>query len=217
MRITGRTIISVVPLLAELLIRVPSARSQSAVTLIGNVADESGGSVQGAPVRLYSRKGLRETKADIHGEFEFTYVELGKYVLEVAYPGFKRAARDLEISDLTSRPVAIKLRVGVGGHCTVKQLGCQNSGMGNTVFLPKWPCDSRRPSVETPKAGSRNKPTSKLRKFASIKSKRSGFKPYDPSRKPIQECEPALGTLVKPNQPSNACCTPSGLRAMTVR
>lgn len=131
MRNTGRNAIFLVPLLAGLLISSSVARSQSGFTLTGNVNDQSGGGVQGALVRLYSARGLRETRADFDGAFEFLHVDPGKYELEVKSPGFFQVAQDIEISDRAPAPKAITLRVGFGGHCVVR-----GSREGERFFSP---------------------------------------------------------------------------------
>jgi len=109
-------------LLAGILVNGSVAQSQSGVALTGKVKDQSGGGVQGASVRLYSAKGLRETKADIDGAFQFTHVDPAKYQLEVTFPGFFQVTQDIEISDKPPAPIGITLRVGFGGHCTVREL-----------------------------------------------------------------------------------------------
>jgi len=111
-----------VGLLAGIPTSGPVAQSQSGVALTGKVKDQTGGGVQGASVRLYSIKGLRETKADIDAAFEFTHLDSGKYQIEVTFPGFFQVTQDIEISDQAPAPIGITLRVGFGGHCTVRGL-----------------------------------------------------------------------------------------------
>jgi hypothetical protein len=131
MRITGYNIRLLAPLLVGVLISARVARSQSGVTLSGNVMDVSGGIVPGASVHLYSVKGFRETKTDNSAAFEFVNVDPGKYELEVTSPGFRSVTiKDIEIIDKTREPLLIKLHVGSGGHCTVMGLG----GPGESRF-----------------------------------------------------------------------------------
>ncbi len=68
-------------------------------------------------MRLYSTKGLRETKANDVGRFEFTNIGSGKYEFEVTSPGFNKVTKDIEIGPGSQEPIAVKLRVGQGGHC----------------------------------------------------------------------------------------------------
>jgi hypothetical protein len=131
MRIAGCNIRLLAPLLVGVLISAPVVRSQSGVTLSGNVMDVSGGIVPGASVQLYSVKGFRETKTNNRATFEFVNVDPGKYELEVTSPGFRSVTiKDIEIIDKTPEPLSIKLHVGSGGHCTVMGLG----GPGESRF-----------------------------------------------------------------------------------
>ena len=100
----------------------PVARSQSGVTLRGNVTDDSGGGVQGALVHLYSAKRFVESKADYDGAFEFLNIDPGQYEVEVISPGLKRVIKNIEVSSKTPAPVSIRLHVGVVGHCGVRGL-----------------------------------------------------------------------------------------------
>ena len=121
------------------LIGSPIARSQSGVTLTGQIMDESGAGVSGALVRLYSTKRLRETKADDVGKFEFTDIDLGKYKFEVTSPDFNKVIKDVEISSGSQKPIAVKLRVGLGGHCAPMALVAgANSPGADIVYVKRF-------------------------------------------------------------------------------
>lgn len=122
MRGPGRAVILLVPILARLFISASLAYGQAGVVLSGNVTDDSGGAVSGALVHLYSAKGVREIRANFDGVFQFAQVIPGKYELDVTFPGFKQATQDIEVSEKSPGPIALRLHVGDGGHCTVRGL-----------------------------------------------------------------------------------------------
>jgi hypothetical protein len=137
MKTTKRHTIFLAILLLNVLIGSPIARSQSGVTLTGQIMDETGAGVSGALVRLYSTKRLHETKADDVGEFEFTDIDSGKYKLEVTSPGFNKVIKDVEISPGSQRPIAVKLRVGQSGHCAPMGLAAGARSPGADIFYLK--------------------------------------------------------------------------------
>jgi hypothetical protein len=137
MKMARRRVICLLPLLMSVLISTPVAHSQAGVTLSGNVIDQTGGTVSGALVRLYSTKGLSQTKADSDAKFEFTSLDLGKYELEVKSTGFKTATKDIEIGDMTPALQSIVLQVGEGGHCPVMELGKGKFGGGADILYTK--------------------------------------------------------------------------------
>jgi hypothetical protein len=137
MKIERRPMFSLVPLLVGVLISTAIAQSQSRVTLRGDVKDQTGGTISGALVRLYSTKGLIEIKAASDAKFEFTNVDPGKYELEVTSSGFKKVTKDIEIGDKTPAFLSIVLQAGSGGHCTVRELGNGEFGAGADIFYAK--------------------------------------------------------------------------------
>jgi hypothetical protein len=137
MKMARRRVICLLPLLISVLISTPIAHCQSGVTLSGNVTDQTGGAISGARVRLYSTKGLSETKVDGDAKFEFTSLDQGKYELEVKSTGFKTATKGIEISDRTPAFLSIVLQVGEGGHCPIMELGKGKFGGGADILYAK--------------------------------------------------------------------------------
>jgi hypothetical protein len=135
----NRHLIWLLILLVNVLIGSPIARSQSGVTLPGSIMDESGAGVPGASVRLYSTKGLRETKANDVGRFEFTNIGSGKYEFEVTSPGFNKVTKDIEVGPGSQEPIAVKLRVGQGGHCApMGPVAGTNSPGADIVYVKRF-------------------------------------------------------------------------------
>lgn len=122
MRGSGRVVILLVPILAGLFISASLGYGQAGVMLSGNVTDESGHAVSGALVHLFSAKGVRETRANFDGAFQFAQVVPGKDELDAAFPGFKQATQDIEVSEKSFGAIALRLRVGISGHCTIQGL-----------------------------------------------------------------------------------------------
>src|SRR5688500_551737 len=86
--------------------------SGSGAPIQGHVADERGGAVAGAEVRLSSRIGFQlVTKTDLNGDYSFENVKTGSYILEVNASGF--AALTSEEIQLEGNPVTRDFRLPV--------------------------------------------------------------------------------------------------------
>ena len=68
---------------------------QASTSIKGEIADENGGKISGADVRLRSRTGAQlSTATDSNGAFEFRNLPSGKFLIEVQAKGFATLASD---------------------------------------------------------------------------------------------------------------------------
>jgi vitamin B12 transporter len=68
---------------------------QASTSIKGEIADENGGKVSGADVRLRSRTGVQlSTATDTNGTFEFRSLPTGQYLIEVQANGFAKFVSD---------------------------------------------------------------------------------------------------------------------------
>jgi hypothetical protein len=92
---------------------VPTAPGQSASRLQGVVLDQSGAVVPDALVKLSSLDGLRETKTDESGRFEFADLPSGSYDLQSEHRGFKTGTvESIQVTDKVIQRISITLQIG---------------------------------------------------------------------------------------------------------
>ena len=112
----SRTLLSVFAAgMLTLLANQNSSAQSATATLKGVVNDSSGGAVSGATITLI--QGARGTKktfvTDEQGHFGFTFVEPGRYEVEVRAPGFKQQyQRDVKLEVGQTAEIDFTLSVG---------------------------------------------------------------------------------------------------------
>ena len=73
---------------------------QNVAAIKGSIADERGGKIRGADVRLRARTGTQlNTTTDSNGAFEFRNLPAGQYLIEVQANGFAKFASDEVIAE----------------------------------------------------------------------------------------------------------------------
>ena len=100
----------------------PCVWGQSGFSLTGTVQDLFGGIIPGASLVLYSSDRVRAISSDGQGDFEFTNLLPGTYDLKVDSKGFKRQKiENFKIADKPPKAILVKLDVGTGGGCVVRE------------------------------------------------------------------------------------------------
>lgn len=84
-----------------------------AVTLRGNVTDQSGESLIQASVRVLAAKDSSLVKGAVtnaEGRFNVANVKSGKYIVEISYVGYETQMRDITVADkdITLKPFQLK-------------------------------------------------------------------------------------------------------------
>ena len=92
---------------------LPFANAQGKIVLKGTLMDSTGAPIPGMDVKLRSLAGAKELQAssDEDGYFEFEGLEPGKYVVDIAAPGFERVSEPVEIGTTAPRPLRIRLQL----------------------------------------------------------------------------------------------------------
>ena len=90
-----------------------AAASQPSSTPSGRVSDPSGRPLADATLRLAPADGGEavETRSDANGNFQFTQLPAGEYMLSVRYPGFSASRQRMQLS---AGGTTIELQVKVG-------------------------------------------------------------------------------------------------------
>src|SRR5882724_11159946 len=91
------------------------AFAQQSRTLRGLITDELGGAIVGASITITDATGAqKKTTSNGEGVYTLTGLAPGKYVLEVAAPGFASSGdREVEITDAPRQSVDITLKVTI--------------------------------------------------------------------------------------------------------
>src|SRR6266567_4032560 len=92
---------------------LPIANAQGKIVLKGTLMDSSGAPVPGMDVKLRSLADAKELQAssDEDGYFEFEGLGPGKYVVDIAAPGFERVSEPVEIGTTAPRSLRIRLQL----------------------------------------------------------------------------------------------------------
>jgi vitamin B12 transporter len=99
---------------------------QSTTVIKGSVADENGGKISGADVRLRSRTGIQlSTVTDNNGTFEFQNLRPGQYLIEIQATGFATLASDeILVERGQTKPLDLTLKVaGVSESIVITAAG----------------------------------------------------------------------------------------------
>ncbi|MEP6819431.1 MAG: TonB-dependent receptor [bacterium] len=109
-----------------LLISIVSFGQTAAASIKGSIADEKGGKISGADVRLRSRTGAQlNTATDTGGAFEFRNLPAGQYLIEVQANGFAKLVSDeIVVERGQAKPVDLTLKVaGINESIVVTAAG----------------------------------------------------------------------------------------------
>jgi len=120
---------------------VPAWAQFDSGSVLGNIKDQSSSNVAGASVELLNiAKGVSTTRqTDANGDYEFTNVQPGNYLITVSAPGFEQAKTERFTVNIGARQrVSLTLKVGavaqsvtVSGAATL--LETDTSDRGETV------------------------------------------------------------------------------------
>jgi hypothetical protein len=104
--------------------------AQSAANLRGVITDMLGGqssAIADATVRLYSPDRILQTKSDRRGQFGFTNVPPGTYLLEATHQGFKtKKLGAIQVTEKSAGPYSITMEIATsdcGGPYSISYAG----------------------------------------------------------------------------------------------
>ena len=86
----------------------------SFATLTGTITDQTGGLLPGVTVTLANpgRQSKYEVRTDRNGQFEFTGLQAGDYVIDVSLPGFATLRGPLNVGPGTNGTLTLRLAIG---------------------------------------------------------------------------------------------------------
>ena len=117
-RLTRNLLVAV--LACVLLTATPQLQSQSTFgTILGTVHDSSGAVIPDATVTLVNSgtTAQRVLTSDASGNFTFSNIDIGKYTLAIAAPGFERFSQpDIGITARESRHIEATLQLGASNQ-----------------------------------------------------------------------------------------------------
>ena len=98
--------------------QTPTPTPASAGSISGTVADESGVPVKSAKVSLKSKKPkFKDSGATgSNGQFEFSDLSAGKYILTVVKSGYSSAKKNIKLKAGQNTVVSVQLKTKGGGR-----------------------------------------------------------------------------------------------------